>query len=132
VKTSRSIACGAVLGIALGTASVTAEAACVADLARQPIHVSVDASGQPTVDKDEVHACIGENLRWVFNGPVAREFSVLFTSVADSPFDWSQQKGATVVGTVKGTAVKDGQSTPYKYAVDVDGKKLDPRIIVDP
>jgi len=37
-----------------------------------------------------------------------------------------------VTGTVRQGAAKDGQQTPYKYDVEVDGKTLDPRIIVDP
>jgi len=133
VNASRSFTFGAMLGIALVAAAPSAVAGpCVPDPGRKPILVSVGASGQPEVEPDEVHACVGEELRWVFKGSVAREFSVLFKSVAESPFDWDRQTGSTVVGTVKGTAVKDEKSTEYKYDVEVDGKLLDPTIIVDP
>jgi hypothetical protein len=37
-----------------------------------------------------------------------------------------------MTGTVKSGAAKDGNRTEYKYDVEVDGKVLDPRIIVDP
>lgn len=98
---------------------------------RRPIMVSVGADGLPEVDADAVTVCEGDTVRWVFKG-AARDFAISFTSAADSPFDWDRQTGATVTGTVKPGAAKDGQRTPYKYDVQVDGKTLDPKIIVDP
>jgi plastocyanin len=97
----------------------------------RPIIVSVGADGMPAVDTDTVTVCEGDTVRWVFKG-AARDFAIIFTSAADSPFDWDRQTGATVTGTVRQGAAKDGQQTPYKYDVEVDGKTLDPRIIVDP
>ena len=44
----------------------------------------------------------------------------------------SGPRGPTVTGTAKAGAAKDGQRTPYKYDVQVDGKSLDPKIIVVP
>ena len=98
---------------------------------RRPIMVSVGADGMPKVDPDALKVCEGDTVRWVFKG-AARDFSVLFTSAEDSPFDWNQQTGATVTGTVRQGAVRDGQQTPYKYDVKVGVKTLDPKIIVDP
>lgn len=98
---------------------------------RRPIMVSVGADGMPKVDPDTLKVCEGDTVRWVFRG-AARDFSVLFTSAEDSPFDWNEQTGATVTGTVREGAVKDGQQTPYKYDVKVGEKTLDPKIIVDP
>ena len=46
-------------------------------------------------------------MHWVFPGPAGKEFAMIFRSAADSPFDWSQQKGTQVWGTVKAGAAKD-------------------------
>ena len=98
---------------------------------RRPIMVSVGADGMPEVDPDSLTVCEGDTVRWIFRG-AARQFSILFTSAGDSPFDWQQQTGATVTGTVRQGAVKDGQQTPYKYDVKVGSRTLDPKIIVVP
>jgi len=97
----------------------------------RPIMVSVGADGMPVVDTDSVTVCEGDTVRWVFKGE-ARDFAIIFTSAANSPFDWDRQTGATVTGTVKAGAAKDGQRTSYKYDVEVEGKTLDPKIIVVP
>jgi plastocyanin len=116
--------------LALATTLPTSADACERT-SRRPIMVSVGADGLPAVDADAVTVCEGDTVRWVFKG-AARDFAISFTSAADSPFDWDRQTGATVTGTVKPGAAKDGQRTPYKYDVQVDGKTLDPKIIVDP
>ena len=121
---------GLTLGLALVLAlSAGAEACERAD--RQPIMVTVGADGMPEVDTDSLTVCEGDTVRWIFQG-AARQFSILFTSAGDSPFDWKQQTGATVTGTVRQGAVKDGQQTSYKYDVKVGEKTLDPKIIVVP
>jgi len=103
---------------------------CVPAPGREPIKVSVGADKMPAVSPETVTACEGETLRWVFQGD-AREFSVLFVSADNSPFEWNRQTGATVSGTVKPGAAKNEQRTEYKYDVEVDGKVLDPRIIIE-
>ena len=121
---------GLTLGLTLALAlSAETEACERAD--RQPIMVSVGADGMPEVDTESLTVCEGDTVRWIFQGTV-RQFSILFTSAEDSPFDWIQQTGATVTGTVRQGAVKDGQQTPYKYDVKVGEKALDPKIIVVP
>lgn len=120
-------ACSATLAMPLAAQA----AGCVPDSNRAPIRVSVDAEGQPVVTPEDVTACEGETLRWVFTGSEAREFAVIFRADAGSPFDWDRQTGATVTGKVKADAAKDGEKTEYKYDVEVDGKVLDPRIIID-
>lgn len=117
---------------ALLAAPLTTRAECTPDADRAPIRVSVGDDGQPAVTPDEVSVCEGETVRWVFQGSAAKEFAVIFRSDAGSPFDWDKQTGATVTGTVKAGAAKDGQQTPYKYDVEIDGKTRDPKIIVDP
>jgi hypothetical protein len=98
---------------------------------QRPIVVSVGADGTPAVDTDSVTVCEGDIVRWVFKGE-ARDFAIIFTSATESPFEWDRQTGATVTGTVKPGAAKGGQSTPYKYDVQVGEKTLDPKIIVEP
>lgn len=121
---------GFTLGLTLLLAlSATTEACERAD--RRPIMVTVGADGMPEVDTDSLTVCEGDTVRWIFRG-AARQFSILFTSAEDSPFDWKQQTGATVTGTVRQGAVKDGQQTPYKYDVKVGERTLDPKIIVVP
>jgi hypothetical protein len=80
------------------------------------------------VKPDEVHACVDETIRWVFNGWAARQFAVEFMSAEESPFDWAKQTGATVEGTIRSDAAKK----PYPYNVSFDSQASDPRIIVDP
>lgn len=127
----KSMLFGVTCCVGLATSASAQEPACVPDPGRDTIKVSVGDDGKPVVTPDAVSVCEGESVRWVFAGSSAREFSVLFTGVANSPFDWSRQTGATVTGTVKAGAAKDGKKTEYKYDVDVDGKVLDPKIIVE-
>ena len=119
------ILCGAVVALA------SHAEACEPDSTRGPIRVSVGEDNMPVVTPDSVTACEGEILRWVFQGSDARAFSVIFVSEDKSPFDWDRQTGATVTGTVKAGAAKNGGKTEYKYDVEVDGHRLDPRIIVE-
>ena len=96
--------------------------------------VDVDANGQPTVTPEPIYAREGDEVHWVFRGNLAKDFIVTFTGAEGSPFDWKSKKGengASVVGIVKAGAAKGGKRTRYKYAVDVDGKVLDPQIIID-
>jgi plastocyanin len=116
------------LGLA---ASLPAHAECVPDPGRETIKVAVGPEGTPVVTPESVTACEGETLRWVFQGADAKEFSVIFVNDDKSPFDWSRQSGATISGTVKSGAAKGGKKTEYKYDVDVDGKVLEPRIIIE-
>jgi hypothetical protein len=103
------------------------------DTYRTPIKVtiSVGTDGIPVATPDEIRAREGDRVHWVFQGPEAKEFAVIFKSVADSPFDWSAQKGASLRGKVKPGAAKGGARTEYKYDVDVAGKVKDPKIIIE-
>jgi plastocyanin len=94
------------------------------------VKVKVENS-QPVADPDTVNACVGDTIHWIFAGSDAKEFKVKFMG-DDSPFDWSDKKGASVDGTVKAGAVKNGKPTPYDYDVELDGVAADPKIIVDP
>lgn len=121
-----ALACSLAMAVALPAVADACERG-----TRKPIMVSVGADGMPKVDPETLTVCEGDTVRWVFRG-AARDFSVLFTSADDSPFDWNRQTGATVTGTVRQGAVKGGQQTPYKYDVQVGEKTLDPKIIVVP
>jgi hypothetical protein len=126
----RSMLLGMTCGLALASPLVLG---CEPDAQRTPIMVTVSDSGMPAVSQDTVTACEGEEIRWVFRGPAAREFAIIFMNDAESPFEgWSQRRGATVTGRIKHGALKGQAETPYKYDVEVDGQRLDPRIIVVP
>ncbi len=120
-----ALACGAAM--ALGFAA-NADA-CDSPGKKVMIKVKVE-NDRPVVDPETVNACVSDTIHWVFAGSGAKEFMVKFID-GDSPFDWSDKKGASVEGTIKASATKNGQSTPYDYEVEVDGVALDPRIIVD-
>jgi hypothetical protein len=126
----RSMLLGVTCGLALASPLALG---CVPDAQRKPIMVTVSDSGMPVVTPDTVSACEGEEIRWVFRGSVARDFSIIFANDEQSPFgDWSRQTGATVIGRIKAGALQNQEATPYKYDVEVDGQRLDPRIIVVP
>lgn len=93
--------------------------------------VVTEMDGKPQVDWPSVTAKEGDQLHWIFRGSTAKEFAILFSSVADSPFDWSQMKGAQVKACVKAGALKNGATTEYDYDVDIDGQVLDPKIIIE-
>jgi hypothetical protein len=97
----------------------------------KPVMVSVDDSGEPRVSPDTLRACEGDEVRWVFQGG-AKEFSITFTGTEGTPCEWSTLTGATVICTVRSGALKDNQPTSYKYDVGVDGRVLDPTIIIEP
>jgi hypothetical protein len=126
-----SILAGMTCCVSLTLALATSASACEPNPQRPPIRVSVGTDGKPVVTPDTVNACVDETIHWVFQGG-AKEFAVSFTGADGSPFDWNERKGASVTGTVRPGAVKGQKPTPYKYNVEVDGKVLDPQIIVDP
>jgi len=121
------------LGLIL-SASLSGCASNPSDSSKTPkqVTITVDANGMPVATLDETKAHEGDKVHWVFQGPEAREFAILFTSAVGSPFDWSEQKGTQVWGKVKAGAAKDGKRTDYKYNVDVNGKVRDPKIIIEP
>ena len=97
--------------------------------------VQVDVTvkdGTPQMEPADARAHVGDKVHWVFHGSEAKEFKVMFTSVTNSPFEWSEKKGASVSGCVKDDALKNGHETPYPYNVDVDGASRDPMIIIEP
>ncbi len=114
-----------VLALAFASSAI----ACDSPDRNPKIKVKVE-NGQPAVDPDSLNVCVGDTVHWVFAG--SKNFKVTFTSADDSPFDWADKNGASVDGTVKAGAVKNGASTAYKYSVEVDGVVLDPKIVVDP
>jgi plastocyanin len=96
------------------------------------IQVKVDAAGQPEADPDTVDVCIGDTIHWIFPG-AAKKFKVQF--VGDTPVEWHEKtsdSSASIEGTVQPGKVVNNAPTPYKYNVEVDGKVLDPKIIVKP
>jgi plastocyanin len=125
-STTFGLACGLALALALPAGADACERQ-----DHRPILVSVADDGTPEVDTDSLTVCAGDTVRWVFKGS-PRDFSIIFASLAESPFEWDRLTGSTITATVRADAAKAGQTTPYKYDVQVDGKKLDPKIIVVP
>ena len=129
VRMASCVAMGLILSAGLsGCAANPSEAR----RATKQVTVSVDSDGIPVATPDTVRAHENDKVHWVFQGPAAQEFAVKFTNVANSPFEWSEQKGASLWGTVKSGALKDRKETEYKYSVDVEGKAKDPKIIIEP
>ncbi len=127
---------GVVPCVAMGLVLLAGVSGCASspsNAGKTPIQVTVSVAndGMPVVTPDEITAHEKDKVHWVFQGRDAKEFAVKFTSAVDSPFEWSVQKGASVTGTIKSGAARDGRRTDYKYSIDVGGKVLDPKIIVD-
>lgn len=98
----------------------------------RPVMVSVDNEGNPVVSPDSIMACEGDEVRWVFRGNAAKEFAIFFTGGEGNPCEPGNLTGATVLCTIKKGAAKNQQQTEYKYDVEIDGRRLDPTIIIDP
>jgi hypothetical protein len=77
----------------------------------------------------EVHVCIGDQIKWVLNGPNRKYFVDFF---ADAPFAGTKRLGSNgnvVTVTVGGPAER---GSGYDYDVEFDGGGvLDPRIVVN-
>jgi hypothetical protein len=128
--TSTLLGAACCLGLWLPSSATAGD--CQPKPGREPIRVNVGADGKPTVSEDTATFCQNEQVRWVFTGPGGKEFSIVFRGAEGSPFDWDRQTGNTVTGTVRAGAAKDGNSTDYKYDVEIDGEVLDPVIVVEP
>ncbi len=98
------------------------------------IQVRAGDDGSPVLSygggsADEIHVCLGDEVRWVLTGP-NRQYFVNFFSGA--PFDGETRRGSdgNVVSIVIGGSAERGNS--YDYDVEfADGGSLDPRIVVD-
>jgi len=97
------------------------------------IQVTVGENGEPVLtyhggSAEEVHACRGNTVRWVLNGPNRGYFVDFFDG---APFDGAQRLGSNgnVVSIVIGESAETGD---YEYGVNfADGEPIDPKIIVD-
>jgi len=120
--------------VAMGLVLLAGVSGCASSGSTTARKIQVDVSvvnGVPVVSPEPVNAREGDRVHWVFRGKEAKEFKVMFKNVPESPFNWSEKKGASVSGSVKEGAAKGGASTTYKYGVDIDGAVLDPKIIID-
>ena len=103
------------------------------DCGNRVIQVTVGENGEPVLkyrggSAEEVHACRGDTVRWVLNGP-NREYFVDFYDGA--PFDGARKQGShdNVVSIVIGESAETGD---YEYGVNfADGEPMDPKIIID-
>lgn len=127
-----SMLLGAACCLGLAWSALATAGDCQPKPGREPIRVHVGADGKPTVSEESVTLCEKETVRWVFTGAGGKEFSIIFRGAEGSPFDWDRQTGNTVTGTVRVGAAKEGNSTDYKYDVELDGEVLDPVIVIEP
>jgi len=92
-----------------------------------PKQISISyTNGQISVDNDaiEVDKTKGEHIKWVANGDF--DFTICFGG--DSPFTARHFHNHN-----PGSGVPRSTSTGrYKYCIEVDGKVLDPDVIVRP
>jgi len=78
---------------------------------------------------EEVHVCIGDEVKWVLTGPDRSYFVSFF---ADAPFAGETRQGSNgnVVSVTIGGPAERGSG--YDYDVEfADGGSMDPRIVVD-
>jgi hypothetical protein len=125
----------AIAGLVLGALIVgsTESLGDQAECGNRVIQVTVGENGKPVLtyqggSADEVHACRGNTVRWVLNGP-DRQYFVDFFSGA--PFAGAKKIGSNgnVVSIVIG---ESAEKRAYDYGVNfADGGGIDPKIIVD-
>lgn len=89
--------------------------------------VGIGAGGSPTVDQPTVTlvAANGDSVIWVPGTGVAA-FSIQFP--AGSPFN--QSSFASSGGSMASGAIRAGANGNYKYSVGLNGRWLDPTVVV--
>lgn len=118
-KTTLAISLLVLLSIVIFAQSATA--------AVHKVVIAVDASGTPTVDSDRATLSVnnGDTVVWVPSQGISG-FSVVFDS--GSPF--SRSSFTSTGGRISSGRITSTNSATYKYSVWVNGKWLDPQIIV--
>ena|SRR5947209_6627479 len=94
---------------------------------RKTIKIKHNPGNLPSVDQDSVHisATQGDEVEWVCE-PADKDFDVRFDQ--NSPFEQNHyHRKNNRTGRVKADATGE-----YKYSVTIDGKLLDPTVIVHP
>jgi plastocyanin len=94
---------------------------------RVTVRIQHNPGDTPSVDQDSVHisATEGDEVEWICDAP-DKDFHVRFQQ--ESPFEQNYyHRNNNRTGRVKSNA-----TGTYKYSVDIDGKILDPTVIVHP
>ena len=94
---------------------------------RVTIKIKHNPGQPPSVDRDpvEIWATQGDEIEWVCDNPT-KDFHVRFEG--KTPFNNSEYHSKNN----RTGAVKTNATGRYKYTVEIDGKKLDPDVIVHP
>lgn len=94
---------------------------------RITVKIKHNPGNAPSVDQDSVHvwATQGDEIEWVCDNP-SKDFRVRFED--KTPFNQSEYHSKNN----RTGAVKTDAKGSYKYSVEIDGKKLDPDVIVHP
>lgn len=91
------------------------------------VHIRHNPGNAPSVDQDEAHisSTQGDEIEWICDAP-GKDFHVRFND--KSPFQQNHYHSKNNrTGRVKSDA-----SGKFKYSVEIDGKILDPTVIVHP
>lgn len=132
---SKPILLGLTCCVGLGLSAAAGADVCPPSPAPKVVNIILGAHGKAAPNPDPVEACEGQTIRWVFpsagHDPGTGEPAIDFGKVEKSPFTWDRRTGATVEGTVKAGAAKQGKRTEYKYAFEFNGERYDPMVIVE-
>ncbi len=92
--------------------------------------IKIDKEGRPHVDDDleivVLNKTKNEEIRWTSTEPFRIDF------FGDSPFYEDQFDHVYHQSGLVRRGVLSSPSRTYKYTIEVNGKKLDPRVKVDP
>jgi hypothetical protein len=90
----------------------------------KPVKLSHVPHKQPHADPQDIVITVDDSVKWDYPG----DFVVVFES--ETPFDsWYFYPGNNRSGKPR-TDVEHNH--PYKYSVHIDGKRLDPNVIIRP
>ena len=88
------------------------------------VKLSHPPHGNPHADPDEIVISVDDSVKWDYRG----DFVVVFEE--ETPFQsWYFYPGINTSGKPL-PDVKHNH--PYKYSVHIDGKRLDPKVIIRP
>lgn len=97
---------------------------------RKPVNIpksvklSHPSHQKPHADPDEIVISVDDSVKWDYRG----DFVVTFEE--ETPFEsWYFYPGNDTSGKPKPDAK---HNHPYKYSVLIDGKRLDPKVIIRP
>jgi len=92
--------------------------------------ISLDKNGQPQVDKENetivLNRLQNQEIFWSWPGPFRIDFK------GNSPFYEDQFDDTNPYSGLVRRSVVSAKDRTYKYTIDINGKILDPGVIIDP